>query len=391
MPIDIDDEELQRILDQGSAYGPADDAEAFRRTLGPGDFEGDMPKGTRVSIEPEVSVPPRRVIQPRAAVPEVPAEKVVQVSGSPTDDFELAAAKQEDRMARSREAFERGTRQLIGGLTQTKAIDSTPGPVDAVAQLYTRRKAKDATHAQNEAGRLGAAKLNYDTKENARKAALDEQRRKEDLDERAKDNERSERGIDATTKNTAAMMGMRVNEAKLGHEEHAAKSTADLRREFNQLPDVKQFGEVDAAYQKVKGAASEPSAAGDLSAIFAYMKMLDPGSSVREGEFANAQNAAGIDQKIVGKYNQIMKGERLSPEQRADFINQAEKLYQTHRTRYAAQVERYRTLAERSGASPDDIVGALPSVSAPKRKQAKLPDGSIVQLSADGKSWEPVK
>lgn len=237
MPMEIDEEELQRILDQGSAYGPADDAEAFRRTLGPGDFEGDMPKGTRVNIEPEVSVPPRRVIQPRAAVPEAPAEKVVQVPGSPADDFELAAAKQEDRMARSREAFERGTRQLIGGLTQTKVVDSTPGPVDAVAQLYARRKAKDDTSAKAEAGRLGAAKLNYDTKENARKAAEDKARDERDFAYRQKhDTEslaQSKDSADATRALTGASLGIRRDEVETKKGEKADKVAAGAIPLFN--------------------------------------------------------------------------------------------------------------------------------------------------------------
>jgi len=33
------------------------------------------------------------------------------------------------------------------------------------------------------------------------------------------------------------------------------------------------------------------------------MKILDPGSVVREGEFATAQNSAGIPERIRAKYN----------------------------------------------------------------------------------------
>lgn len=57
---------------------------------------------------------------------------------------------------------------------------------------------------------------------------------------------------------------------------------------------IKEPRQVMTMYQKVQGAAERPSAANDLAMIFAYMKMLDPGSVVREQEFANAQNAAGI-------------------------------------------------------------------------------------------------
>jgi hypothetical protein len=37
------------------------------------------------------------------------------------------------------------------------------------------------------------------------------------------------------------------------------------------------------------------------------MKMLDPTSVVREGEFATAQNAASIPIKIVNMYNKALE------------------------------------------------------------------------------------
>lgn len=164
----IDEEELRRILDEGSSYGPADQADEFRRRLEPGEVEGDLPLGTRVQLPVEVAAPaPSRV-------PIIP--KVLDLTQQNPDDIELAAAKVEDRHARSREAFERGTRQLIGGLTRTEALPSTPGPVDAVQQLYARRKAQDATRAQAEQARLGATKFNFEQQEAARKAAEDKDR-----------------------------------------------------------------------------------------------------------------------------------------------------------------------------------------------------------------------
>ena len=57
------------------------------------------------------------------------------------------------------------------------------------------------------------------------------------------------------------------------------------------------------------------------------MKMLDPASVVREGEFANAQNATGVPERIQNVYNRIIGGERLSADQRRSFKAQAGKLY----------------------------------------------------------------
>jgi hypothetical protein len=119
----------------------------------------------------------------------------------------------------------------------------------------------------------------------------------------------------------------------------AAKSGADAKRaqaEANQIlsgiipadkrPEAeakfrKEYSDQTKGYQEVKSAygrvlASQETAAGDLALIFNYMKMLDPGSVVREGEFATAQNAAGVPDRIKNLYNNLNRGERLKSSQR---------------------------------------------------------------------------
>jgi hypothetical protein len=94
----------------------------------------------------------------------------------------------------------------------------------------------------------------------------------------------------------------------------------------------KEYNDQTQPYQTVKSAygrvlSSDDSAVGDLSLIFGYMKMLDPGSVVREGEFATAQNAAGVPERIMNIYNKLITGERLNASQRNSFKGQAKNLY----------------------------------------------------------------
>ncbi len=96
-----------------------------------------------------------------------------------------------------------------------------------------------------------------------------------------------------------------------------------LRKEVSGLRTTKDLQIVDAASKKVEAAAKDPSAAGDLALVFNYMKILDPNSVVRESEFANAQNATGVNERVRNIWNRILSGERLAPEQRADFLAQA--------------------------------------------------------------------
>ena len=118
----------------------------------------------------------------------------------------------------------------------------------------------------------------------------------------------------------------------------------------------KEFEKVDDAYSRIKASAVNPSPAGDLALIFNYMKVLDPGSTVREGEFANAQNAGGIDEKTVGLYNNIVNGKRLSESQRQDFVDRGGRLYEASQTKNNALQVRYKGLSERYGLNAGNVI-----------------------------------
>lgn len=96
-----------------------------------------------------------------------------------------------------------------------------------------------------------------------------------------------------------------------------------VRKEYTDL--TKDYRAVAQAYDRVE--ASQDTGPGDIALIFNYMKMLDPGSTVREGEFATAQNSGGIPVALQNIYNQSVRGERLTPEQRASFKSQANDLF----------------------------------------------------------------
>lgn len=130
-----------------------------------------------------------------------------------------------------------------------------------------------------------------------------------------------------------------------------------LRDEFN--AQSKDFVQVGDSYNLIRKLAKAPSAAGDISMIFQYMKMLDPASTVREGEFATAQQATGVPGQILNKYNQLLKGERLTDDQRKDFLSQARNAYQSRKMRNSAVVDRYTKIAQRNGVNPDDVVGDM--------------------------------
>ncbi len=127
-----------------------------------------------------------------------------------------------------------------------------------------------------------------------------------------------------------------------------------LRKEYNDQS--KEFIKQSHAYNRVVKSAQDPSGAGDLALIFNYMKILDPGSTVREGEFATAQNTGGMDDKIVSLYNQLVRGERLSHKQRADFVDRSGRLYQGAVDFQGVTDTRYKNLADTNKINPENIL-----------------------------------
>lgn len=136
-----------------------------------------------------------------------------------------------------------------------------------------------------------------------------------------------------------------------------------LRDEYT--AQTKDFGTVRASYDTIQAVASEPSAAGDISLITAYMRMLDPQSTVREGEFNTAQYAASVPNQLRGAYNKLLSGERLAPEQRADFVKQAKNMLASREKQAKESRKKYSTLAKKFKVDPSLVVGEDETAEAP--------------------------
>jgi polyhydroxyalkanoate synthesis regulator phasin len=157
--------------------------------------------------------------------------------------------------------------------------------------------------------------------------------------------------------------------------EKRPEAEGKFRKEYSDQ--TKGYQEVKSAYGRVL--ASQETAAGDLALIFNYMKMLDPGSVVREGEFATAQNATGVPERIQNLYNNLVRGERLNPDQRKMFSKQAEGLYKQAQTQEATVRSGIERIAKGYGLNTANIF-YTPTEEAPKAPTSfavTLPNGQV--------------
>jgi hypothetical protein len=178
----------------------------------------------------------------------------------------------------------------------------------------------------------------------------------------------------------------------------AVADPTDLRKEWNALPQIRDFADRASAYRNVVASVQNPSAAGDISLVFNYMKMLDPGSTVREGEAATMQQAGSLPQSLIAQYNSLVNGETFTPELRADFLSRASDLYRTQEQQYLQIRGQYENTALTAGVDPDATLtdyrfvpqGQVPFVrerpkgrpdaAAPPASQTASPSGSAVQI-----------
>lgn len=133
------------------------------------------------------------------------------------------------------------------------------------------------------------------------------------------------------------------------------KNERDLRNDFQGLPQTKLFNETQSAYNQIKVGLSAKSAAGDLAAATKFMKMLDPGSVVRESELGMAMAATGVVDRVGNYLNMLKTGQKLTESQRADFQKIADGLMEASANPYSKSLADFRGTASGYGLNPDAI------------------------------------
>jgi hypothetical protein len=132
-----------------------------------------------------------------------------------------------------------------------------------------------------------------------------------------------------------------------------------LKSEFKSEPVYKAYTEMQSAYGQITDSLKQASPAGDLAAATKFMKLLDPGSVVRESELGMAMAASGALDRARNYAQLRISGEKLTPDQRKDFQTLSDQLFSTattaynrKRSEYADQGSQYGLNAERALGKP---------------------------------------
>ena len=149
-------------------------------------------------------------------------------------------------------------------------------------------------------------------------------------------------------------------------------NTLKVRGDFRSEPIYKAFGEVQSAHSQITTALKQNSPAGDLAGATKLMKILDPGSVVRESELGMAMAASGLMDRVQNYASMVISGQKLTPTQRTDFQSLSDALMNESAKQYGAKRDEYKGIAERNGLNVEDILGPEPKTKKPADTQKQI-------------------
>ena len=130
-------------------------------------------------------------------------------------------------------------------------------------------------------------------------------------------------------------------------------STAiQLSNSLKSHPAYTEMLDIQGGIQGVKAGLSQENGFGDVTAINAFQRMVDPGATVREGDVALLQSASGWLDKVLSDYpiERLRAGDKLPEAVRERMRKTAQDLYDVRMKNYNDTVgNQYHKLADGAG------------------------------------------
>ena len=122
-----------------------------------------------------------------------------------------------------------------------------------------------------------------------------------------------------------------------------------LGKDFRSEPIYKDFSDMQTAYSQVVSSLKQGTPIGDVAGATKVMKLLDPGSVVRESELGIAMAAGGRMDRLQNYFSNMMSGQKLTPQQRDDFERLSNELYAAAGQAYNQKRAEYMQMGDAYG------------------------------------------
>ena len=164
--------------------------------------------------------------------------------------------------------------------------------------------------------------------------------------------------------------GTRESQEPTREQQRSEENT--LRASFLSQQPVKDYLAMSSQVRSIRDAATRenPSRYNDINLVYAYAKMLDPNSVVRETEYGMVIEAGGIQQRFF-RWGSVISGQSAFNDQtRREILREAEGRYNSTREAYDVQADAFRELARNAGVRPEMVIPPVPRMpSAQERSQ----------------------
>jgi hypothetical protein len=164
-----------------------------------------------------------------------------------------------------------------------------------------------------------------------------------------------------------------ATQVNVGEGQKGLENEMKLASAFKGEPVYKAFDEMRASFQQITTGLNEKSPAGDLTAATKFMKLLDPGSVVRESELLLAMQATGALDRFTDVAKKIIDGTKLTGQQRADFRNVAEQLYNAAATSYNTKRDEYLQFGQSQGLKGSILLGQPAKIVGQQTQAPRMP------------------
>ena len=148
-----------------------------------------------------------------------------------------------------------------------------------------------------------------------------------------------------------------ANSVSISTGDKGFKNEFDLSKEFKNEPVYKDYQGMKSALSAVEASLKKENPIGDVAAATKIMKLLDPGSVVRESELGIAMAASGKLDRISNYVDMWKKGTLLTPTQRIEFEALANELYNASANAYNDKRGEYSGFGAKYGIDANTALG----------------------------------
>jgi hypothetical protein len=165
-----------------------------------------------------------------------------------------------------------------------------------------------------------------------------------------------------------------------------AVAMAGLKMQGDIRQDLKGPKDTATAYQTMYNAATNPTQKGDTTMLYTFFKVLDPQSTVREGEIEMIKQSRSIPEKFKGMAQKLASGKTLLESERADLLNQAYQYVANQQRGVTETIDMYKDYAKAFGLNPEKAVpNPFADIKKPPSKTVMInKKQTVAKLADDG-------